>query len=132
MDKKIKISYSGVVLDVKSHEELRALYFDVLREEISDWKLIAHHMTICLGALLDEKKKLLGTRIRLKATHYAADANAFAVKVLDDGLSVNKIPHVTVAINQTNGGKPKDSNNLRGWIRLWPQLTLFGKVMEIV
>ena len=45
--------------------------------------------------------------------------------------SKNKIPHVTMAVNIENGGKPVMSNDIKEWKALETPIKLSGEVKEV-
>jgi hypothetical protein len=45
--------------------------------------------------------------------------------------SKNNNPHITIAVNILDGGKPKDSNDIIEWKKLNNGITVIGKVEEI-
>jgi hypothetical protein len=121
-----KVSYSAVVLDKQSR--------DAILNHVSipnDWKTICHHMTIKLGELPDNLKDRIGERVTLKISKLGKSDKALAVGV-DTDLSMNAIPHITVAINVANGAKPKDSNDIKDWKDLSESFNVSGKIEEIM
>lgn len=121
-----KVSYSAIVLDDISAKNLIQKMNPFIPK---DWKIIAHHMTIGMGEL--KNKKEVDKQVKLEATGWAKDQNAIAVLVSgydrQDGLTA----HVTVAINEEGGAKPKDSNKLSGWQPLSTPITLNGTIKEV-
>ena len=104
-----KVSYSAVVLDKQSR--------DAILNHLSipnGWKTICHHMTIKLGELPDNLKNRIGEKVTLRVNKLGKSDKALAVGI-DTDLSMNAIPHITVAINVANGAKPKDSNDIKDW-----------------
>ena len=121
-----KVSYSAVVLDTPSKQSILS------RMDIPDgWKIICHHMTIKLGELPENLKDKKGSKVSLKITKLGKSEKALAVGVETD-LSTNAIPHITVAINSSNGAKPKDSNDITEWTDLDESFTVNGKIEEIL
>jgi hypothetical protein len=121
-----KISYTGVILDEQSHN----LLLDKMSTFVpGSWKRYAHHMTINLGPAKDPEK--LGSSVKLVATQWAKDDKVLAVMV--EGLPVKdgRTPHVTVAVNAMDGGKPKDSNNLKSWQPISEPIILNGVIKEV-
>ncbi len=110
------VAYSGVVLDNESHQRL------LNSVDIPEgWETIAHHMTITLGPLLHPKGKHdfsknygPGNEVTLKVTHVGLDDRAMAVKVEAPHEISKRIafPHITVAVNREDGGKPFHSNKI--------------------
>jgi hypothetical protein len=116
--------YCGVFLDMAS----RAMILD--RVEIPmGWRVYVHHMTIRLGELPNNLKDLIGEEVELLVTHIGKSDKAIAFGI-DTSLSFNKRPHITVAIDVENGGKPKDSNDIINWDRI-KEFTVRGKIGEI-
>jgi hypothetical protein len=116
----LKEGWSAVELDEKS----KAILTQALGDKIPQgWEVIAHHMTINFKEPVSSE--LVGQKVILTATSLGLSDKALAVKVTSGGVqSVNAIPHVTVAIDRTNGGKPKDSNAITDWQKIQPiQLT---------
>lgn len=120
-----KVSYSAVVLDKQSK--------DIVLKNVdvpNGWKIFAHHMTISLGSLPEQFKNLLGKKQKLRVTKLGKSDKAIALGV-DSELSLNKIPHITVAINTSIGAKPKDSNEIQDWEDIEP-FELVGIVEEVM
>ena len=125
-----RVSYSAVVLDDKSRATLIKVFHPMIPE---GWKIYAHHMTIKLGALEDgsqEQQDMLDEKmVTLDVVDYAIDDKVMAVGV--KGYSTtNTKPHVTIAVNTAEGGKPFLSNKLIEWRPLGFPLELTGKVSE--
>ena len=121
------ISYSAVVLDEKSHRKLLSIFQDFTPY---NWKTSAHHMTIKLGTLPPNKKDEIGKTVTLTATAIGTSEKAMAIKV-EGYWTVNKIPHVTIAVNVLSGGKPVHSNNITNWKDLPTKFQLTGIVQEL-
>lgn len=121
-----KISYSGVVLDEESRNKLLKLF-----NIPEGWDVIAHHMTIKLGELDD--KSLIGKKIRMKVTKVGKNDKVMAVMVEPEGIkSINKVPHITLAVNRKAGGKPVMSNKIKKWAGIKNNnLYITGTVEEI-
>jgi hypothetical protein len=125
LEENYKVSYSAVVLDKQSK--------DIILKTVSipnGWKIFAHHMTISLGNLPEQFKDLLGKKQKLRVTKLGKSDKAIALGV-DSELSLNKIPHITVAINTSIGAKPKDSNEITDWEDIEP-FELVGHVEEVM
>jgi len=129
-DEMKKVSYSAVVLDDKSKASLLKVFSPMIPE---GWEVIAHHMTIKMGALENgsrEKDDMEnGTEITLKVNDYAMDELVMAVGV-EGYPTTNPKPHITIAVNRIEGGKPFLSNKLTDWKPLGFPITLTGKVSE--
>jgi hypothetical protein len=125
------VSYSAVVLDNNSRNMLIKVFKSMIPEE---YEIIAHHMTIKMGALEAGSKAKEdmnnGTTIILNVKDYAINDKVMAVGV--DGYESNNIkPHITLAVNKKAGGKPVMSNKLTDWKELIFPLALTGKVTEV-
>lgn len=123
--------YSAVVLDEKSHDKLvkwAVEKFAVIKAE--RWEVIAHHMTIQMGELPSYLKSDLDSTQSLEVTGYAWNDKVIAVRVAGYFTS-NKVPHVTIAVNRTKGGKPVMSNQLTNWRPITTPIQLRGTVKEL-
>jgi|SRR5210317_112621 len=124
------MSYTALVL----WEESRDLLLDTIPPIAGtpkEWEEIAHHMTIQFGSpkLPEELEHTEGRDYELTATHFGYTDKVLAVRV--EGFpSKNDVPHVTVAVNRKEGGKPFMSNQIDNWEELGEPLTLYGKVKE--
>ena len=124
------MSYTALVL----WEESRDLLLDIIPPIAGtpkEWEEIAHHMTIQFGSpkLPEELEHTKGRDYELTATHFGYTDKVLAVRV--EGFpSKNDVPHVTVAVNRKEGGKPFMSNQIENWEELGEPLTLYGKVKE--
>lgn len=121
------ITYSAVVLDDVSRYRLIERFKSAIPE---GFEIVAHHMTINLGAIKPEYHKYVGMNVRLSVNEIAIDDKVIAVGVSGFN-SDNAKPHITLAVNRTNGGKPMMSNNLTDWQRIKRPLFLTGKVTEV-
>ena len=130
--------YSAIVLDEKSQLKLEKLAEDIKVNGVrvpmlvrdSGWKMYNHHMTICMGTLPEHLKQYLGTVQKLEVTHIGISDKAVAVRVTGFD-SKNKIPHVTVAVNIKDGGKPVMSNEIKDWMSVESPIKLSGEVKEL-
>jgi len=78
---------------------------------------------------LDDKNEV-GRTVYLKATEVGYSNLAMAVKVIGYP-STNDIPHITVAVNVAEGGKPFLSNKITDWKTLDSPIHLSGVVEEL-
>lgn len=125
------VLYSAVVLDEKSREKLIKYFSPSIP---NGFEIIAHHMTINLGELKVENKQYLGQNIRLEIKSFAQDDKVVAIgcSVSNANLIIsNKTPHITLAVNRSNGGKPVMSNNLTNWEEFKRPMFLTGRIEEI-
>lgn len=123
--------YSAVVLSKESHDKLAKLLHEkfpiVAREK---WEVIAHHMTITMGELPIYLKADINEEQTLDVTHAASDDKVIAVRVAGYYTS-NAVPHITLAVNRSGGGKPVMSNKLTKWIPLTKPFAVKGVVEEV-
>jgi hypothetical protein len=125
------ISYSAVILN----DDSRNLLLKVFKAMIPEgWEIVAHHMTIKLGALdpdTQPKKDFeTGKAIQLNVEDYAINDKVMAVGV--SGYETDNVKaHITLAVNKKTGGKPVMSNQLTDWKKLGFPITLTGYVAEI-
>lgn len=122
-----KISYSAVVLDDRSKERLLKRVEHMIPK---DWEIIADHMTINMGEIKPELENQLGLPIRLMANSFAINDMVAAVGV-SGYYSEKEQPHITVAVNRKEGGKPKMSNELKRWDNIKRPIPLVGVVKEV-
>jgi tRNA nucleotidyltransferase/poly(A) polymerase len=124
------VSYTAVVLDDKSRESLRKEFNSWSGAFPDGWEWIAHHMTIKLGALPDDvRNELVGKKVTLTINKIGSDDMVMAVGVTGF-YSEKKIPHITLAVNRADGGKPKMSNDLVDWKPYSVDFELTGTVEE--
>jgi len=125
-----RVSYSAVVLDDKSRASLLKVLSPMIPE---GWEVVAHHMTIMMGALENgsdaQEDMEKNIEISLRVIDYAMDELVMAVGV-EGYHSNNPKPHITIAVNRADGGKPFMSNKLKDWKPLGFPLNLTGKVSE--
>ena len=95
-----------------------------------NFEILAHHMTINMGEIDPEYVKYLGMSVNLTVEEIAMDDKVVAVGV-SGFYSKNPKPHITLAVNTFEGGKPKMSNNLTNWEKVKRPLTISGKVTEV-
>lgn len=122
-----RVSYSAVVLDEKSRSRLLERFKSMIPE---GWKVIADHVTINMGEIDPEYQKYLGLAIRLSVIDVAIDDKVIAVGV-EGFYTKNNKAHITLAVNEKEGGKPMMSNKLSNWEKLKRPLLLTGKVTEV-
>lgn len=87
------------------------------------WDLKLHHVTLAMGEPSGFK---IGEERVLTVTHAGrVEGRVTAFKVAGAGDSVNKVPHVTIAVSK--GAKPVESNQIVDWREIEP-FTIRGKV----
>ena len=131
--------YSALVLDEKSRIKLAKWANDnitiggvrlpilVQRE---GWKMFCHYMTIQYPGIPDFIESFIDSDQKLEAIAVGVSDKAVAVRVVGFH-SENKIPHVTVAINVKDGGKPVMSNDIKDWKKIEKPIKLTGIVKEL-
>lgn len=121
------VSYSAVVLDDYSRQRILERFGGSIPPE---WEKIADHMTINMGELDPKLIKYIGMPVRLAITDIAMDDKVIAVGV--SGFeSHNAKPHITLAVNRQNGGKPIMSNYLKYWKPIKRPFYVTGKITEV-
>lgn len=118
--------YTAVVLDNESREKLQA------RFKIPDnWTVKCHHMTTNMGRAVNGPAAMhAGQTVDLTVTHLGSDGLVMAVRVECEVPSTNLTKHITLAVNEAMGGKPRMSNDLTDWAEV-ETLVLRGTVMEV-
>ena len=122
------VLYSCVLLDETSHKQLLSVFGKMIPE---GWKEYAHHMTLNMGRIDPKYEQDLGKEVELNVINYGLDDKVMAVGVSGYPTN-NKIPHVTLAVNTKNGGKPFMSNKLTDWRKIQFSFKLKGVVTEIM
>jgi len=77
----------------------------------------------------DLSQEELGKKVVLTVTAIGSTDKVIAVKV-EGYESTNKVPHITVAVNLIDGGKPVMSNDITNWMPI-KQFMLSGIVTEV-
>lgn len=118
--------YYAVLLDEVSRTKLKNIFNDLIPE---NWTIKCHHMTI---DPFNEGTENLGKSVNLMLTHFGKSDKACAVKVVGyKGKTNNAFPHVTLAVNESNGGKAKDSNSITEWTPIAKHITLTGTIENL-
>lgn len=121
-----KPRWSAVVLDAQSKNTLVNSFKNMIPD---GWEVIAHHMTINFKNIVNTAE--VGKRATLKVTHIGKNNTALAVKVSGyTGTTNNSFPHITIAIDRANGGKPKDSNTITNWQPVTQDMYLLGTIQN--
>jgi len=116
-----------VVLDDASRSKL----LKALGHNIPEgWDVIAHHMTINFGkGLTGDLVNDLNKVVNLRITSVGKSDMVIAAGV-EGYHSDNKLPHITLAVNRVDGGKPVMSNNITDWKGLDSYINVSGTVKE--
>ena len=118
------MSYTALVLDPLSQIALA----DRLGVS-AGWEQKCHHMTLHMGAHDADRDPPLGSRFEVLAHRAGGNGLVTAVRVKTDLKTCNYFPHITVAVNKAEGGKPVMSNHVKSWHNITP-LELTGTVQE--
>ena len=120
--------YTAIVLDKDSRNRLLQMFSHLPQE----WELICHHMTINMGpSSKGPASGRVGEEINFIAKEIAEDDKVIAIGLQNDLPTINKKPHVTIAVNRSAGGKPVMSNNLTNWQQLPTPIYLSGTIEEV-
>lgn len=126
MDETKNKKYCAVLLDSASQNKLKKLLSGLIPES---WTIKCHHMTI---DPFNECTVGIGESVNLMLTHFGRNDKACAVKVVGyKGKTNNAFPHVTIAVNESAGGKAKDSNTITEWTPISKHITLTGTVENL-
>lgn len=125
------MQYIGLVLNENSHDLLVNVTTNLINnlDNVSNYKIFCHHMTVAFKTMFDDDilnylNNNKGNKYRITATHVGMSDKAIALKVETDCPSYNNIKHITLAT--INDGKPKDSNDITNWIKLYNNINLVG------
>lgn len=124
--------YTALVLPSSERKRLRQRVAQNIPE---GWRIFCHHVTLNMGPITKGKniKSLLGHEIDFTVDAFGINDKVCAVRVshIANGVcSMNKVPHVTVAVDQVNGGKPVMSNDLQMWVPIRNEI-FSGIVTEV-
>jgi hypothetical protein len=155
------MSYSAVLLDEKSQNNLKEWALDSWREKDAKGNDIVRYNI----RAVDSSGETKGLPVLVKQGDWKVDKlchhmtikfpdipdfvkpyidsnqhlEAISLGVSDKAIAVrvvgfhseNKIPHITIAINVKGGGKPVDSNKITNWTKLEKPIKLTGIVKEL-
>jgi len=122
-----KIAYSAVVIDDRSRYRLIQKFKDIIPTE---FEIVAHHMTINQGEIDPDYADYLGMTIRLTINDIAMNDMVIALGVTGF-YSENPKPHLTLAVNRDEGGKPMMSRDLTNWEKLKRPFYITGRISEV-
>ncbi len=123
-------SYSGIILDKESHQKLLDIFEGTWSGE-NGWEPVAHHLTLNIGELVPNMKRFLGQKFTMKVVAFSGNNLVKAVEVEAPIKTVNKTPHITLAVNRNRGGKPVMSNALNNWVPVKQEIYVTGTVQEV-
>uniref|UniRef100_A0A6B2L658 Swiss Army Knife RNA repair protein HAD domain-containing protein n=1 Tax=Arcella intermedia TaxID=1963864 RepID=A0A6B2L658_9EUKA len=125
------VLYTAVTLTDQSSELLKEKF-----PPIDGWTPFYHHMTICLGSLLNQQHRndlpsvdVIGQEVKLTVTHIGQDKRAYAAQV-EGYPSWNSRPHITLCVAPNS--LPKHSNEIppSNWEKV-KRFELQGHVLEV-
>lgn len=145
--------YTAIVLSEESRLDLLKVFETEIQALGKDFQLhtakndpLIHHVTLNMGGLdvVMNEKSLLGKEITMEVVSFASDYRVAAFGVKADTIeasgskfgkpsvySTNNIPHITIAINPKEGGKPFHSNELKEWKPTHTVVEIRGVLQEI-
>lgn len=99
--------------------------------KLPNWELHADHFTVTYGRRYKDLKLSvpIGDEVVLHATHLGFNQHCYAVKI-EGFYSDNSNKHITLLVNRMNNGKPKMSNEISNWVKLYKIIELTGKLTE--
>lgn len=136
IEKKKRISYTGVVLDNRSKDRLAIFIKEMKKAKRilipDDWEFSADHLTINMGTAI--YPEMLGEQVFMKVLSFAYDDNTIAVGVNPEiDIEFEKEnPHITIAYNAPGGARPVMSNNLKTWKPVPKAFVISGIVTEVM
>lgn len=108
--------YVAANLTDAAREQLLAFFAENVEPRQSrGWEIIAHHMTMHMGEVRISDP--IDMSVKLKVVGYGVSDTVFAALVETEVESVNKIKHITIAIDRAAGAKPFHSNQITAWVR---------------
>ena len=111
---------------IEIDEESKKKILDLVKIP-ENWEIINHHMTIRFGEKVEDLE--IGSEVELSIIGIGNLSNVVALMV-EGFKSYNKTPHITVAIDRKNGGKPVMSNNILNWKPLEDKIKIKGIIVE--
>lgn len=118
--------YCAVLLNESSQNKLKKTFGALIPE---NWTIKCHHMTIDPFNTCSEG---IGESVNLMLTHFGRNDKACAVKVVGyKGKTNNAFPHVTIAVNESAGGKAKDSNQIKYWTPIKKHIIITGTIENL-
>ena len=128
-----KVSYTAVLLDEESQAYLKET-FAHLMPMMPGWRWVGHHQTIQMGALHnDVRNDIIGNKYTLTVISLGLSNMAMAVGVKGMYANHSTRPHITLAVNDAAGAKPKMSNDIpnEDWTAFKLDRPLTGIATEI-
>lgn len=123
--------YTVLVLE-RVERELLLIHLDIWGLIPKGWEVIAHHMTINMGALCDGPAYgKLGVKAGAKVIAYGYTDGVMAVKVESIVPSKNETKHITIAVNRELGGRPWHSNKITEWKEVPYSFMVWGMIEEV-
>jgi hypothetical protein len=127
--------YSAIVLDQPSKDKLLKVIDELKKEGTigENWVISADHVTINMGKIYDSE--LLGRIVDVKVIGIGYNDKVVALRVstdmdIDYSTKRKRTPHITLAFNKEEGGKPSMSNNIENWNN-FENISLKGIIQEV-
>ena len=133
--------YTAIVLDEQSQKTLKQWVKSAFPD--LDWEVKCHHMTLHMGSNSPTEQKHLERPFILSVDAIGRSDKAMALRVTSCSSSSSRVPydlsaiplpHITLLVNRSKGGKPFDSNKIIDWqpIEHPPELVLEGTMQVVV
>lgn len=116
---------SGFQMNTASGEQLVdhvTLHLGRFNPKLNDINLVGQTITFEVGTLGISDKAIAFGVPYVNHGVYSAFGNPLV-------MSQNATPHITIAINPKNGGKPMHSNQIDNWVKI-PTMTVQGVLLE--
>lgn len=127
--------YSAIVLDQLSKDKLLKVIDELKKEGTigENWVISADHVTINMGKIYDPE--LLGRIVDIKVIGIGYNDKVVALRVstdtdIDYSTKEKRTPHITLAFNREEGGKPSMSKNIENWNN-FENINLKGIIQEV-
>lgn len=116
------VLYCALVLDKESSSTLMEMAQLIIPQiwPKANIQYQCHHTTLVFkpapdDAILSWAKQNEGQEFPIAVTSCGYSDKALAVGISVKAPSANRIKHITLAVNKSNGGKPVDSNSIQDW-----------------
>jgi hypothetical protein len=121
------MTYIAVVFPVEEKQKLLTEFWKLNLSVQGQWKFYAHHMTVNMG-MEEPGLSLLEKEAEVTVHSYSFNELVIAFAVDCDMPSHNNVKHITIAVNESLGGKPKYSKDLVQWFPLETPFKVKGTV----
>lgn len=125
------MSYFAAVVSATTKNEILSQLRAEGVEIPAGWDIVCHHVTLAFGREVKDCPFVEGFCFPLDITHIGYGEKVIAVKVSGVDRVDGGIPHVTIAVDRENGGKPVMSNQITDWREVTPfPFLAFGEVCD--